>query len=633
MVENVEITAKPPDKIGKRSFMARCNGTEYPDKFDPSSAYHRKKYRDSIIARFDLPNDEATHKDLESQLLDFVDGEIAAETSKRNDDEPKQSQASLLVELTIDNCELWHSDGCDAHGFASFKVDAHREHWPIRSRHFKRWLAHRFYDAHGKAPGGQGLADALVTVEGRALFDGKSFTPQLRVAGDDDAILIDLCDDAWQIVRIDSDGWEVIDVSGIRFRRTKATAALPTPARGGDLSELRQFLNVRDEDWPLVIAWLLAAMRPRGPYPLLALHGEQGSSKSTTARVLRSLVDPNLAPIRCEPREARELAIAANNAWIVALDNLSRVPVWLSDALCRLSTGGGFSTRTLYENDDETIFDAQRPVILTGIEELATRSDLLDRSLVTHLPRIAESKRQPESRFWRDFELARAPILGSLFDIVVAALRQLPHVELDQLPRMADFALWATAAETSIGLPNGGFLACLRANQDTANLSALESSPVARHLYQLAREYGNANDGGALRLTATDWLGRLNEVASDAERKSKSWPKAANALSGRIKRIAPNLRRIGVAVEFDQPTRGDRRKLISLGFCPQKTGNIENIDHADDIEHPSIEINPGKSGAGPDGPDVSDPARTLSKTDDDTDWFDVDSWPVDSIEP
>src|SRR5262249_30177683 len=134
-------------------------------------------------------------------------------------------------------------------------------------------------------------------------------------------------------------------------------------------------------DWRLVVSWLLAALRPVGPYPVLVVYGEQGSAKSSLVRVLRALVDPNTAALRRPPREERDLVIAATNGWLIALDNLSHLPDWLSDGLCCLATGSGFATRELYTDADEAIFAARRPVVLNGIEEVATRGDLLDRAI------------------------------------------------------------------------------------------------------------------------------------------------------------------------------------------------------------------------------------------------------------
>ncbi len=176
---------------------------------------------------------------------------------------------------------------------------------------------------------------------------------------------------------------------------------LPWPAL------LRKFLNVGDDYWPLVLGWLVAALRPRGPYPVLCLHGEQGSAKSTTALILRSLVDPNAAPLRGEPREIRDLMIAARQAHVICLDNLSRLPDWLSNALCRLSTGAGHATRRLYHDDAEVVFSACRPSILIGIDELATRGDLIDRAIIIPLSPIDQQRRRPEEQLLEEFEQAR----------------------------------------------------------------------------------------------------------------------------------------------------------------------------------------------------------------------------------
>ena len=133
----------------------------------------------------------------------------------------------------------------------------------------------------------------------------------------------------------------------VAFRCPKAMLPLPTPVVGGSVYELSEFVNVEDEQWPLLVAWLVASLRPVGPYPVLSINDEHGSGKSTQSRAIRALVDPNSAPVRCEPRNPHDLAIVAHNSWCVVLDNLSKIPLWLSDAICRLATGGGFSTLEL----------------------------------------------------------------------------------------------------------------------------------------------------------------------------------------------------------------------------------------------------------------------------------------------
>ena len=237
---------------------------------------------------------------------------------------------------------------------------------------------------------------------------------------------------------------------------------LPVPERGGSIEQLGKFLNVRSQaDFVLAVTWLLAALRGKGPYPALVLSGEQGTAKSTLCAILRALIDPNAASLRALPREDRDLFIAASNGHVLAFDNVSGLPPWLSDTLCRLATGGGFATRQLYTDDDEALFNAKRPIILNGIEDFVTRPDLADRAIVLTLEPIPEERKRSEEELWGVFELERARILGVLLDAVAHGLKRMPETRLAKLPRMADFARWGTACETAFW-PAGAFQTDLR---------------------------------------------------------------------------------------------------------------------------------------------------------------------------
>jgi hypothetical protein len=214
---------------------------------------------------------------------------------------------------------------------------------------------------------------------------------------------------------------------------------------------------------------------------LLSLNGEQGSAKSTTAKMIRSLVDPRTPDLRAEPRETRDLAIAARGAWLVAFDNISNLPPWLSDALCRLATGGGFATRELYTNFDEALFEATRPVVLTGITDYVVRDDLLDRTIQVTLSAIPEDRRRSERELWATFDAARPRLLGALLNDVVAAFRTRPGVRLQRLPRMADFALWAVAAESGRGEP-AVFMDTFATARVAGHELAIEASPIGAAL-------------------------------------------------------------------------------------------------------------------------------------------------------
>lgn len=472
---------------------------------------------------------------------------VAASESK------KESQATALVGLGLQaGAELFHSPEGEA--YATLPIDGRRETWPLRTKTVKRWLSRLYYVATETAPGSQAIADALGVLEGKALFDGLEHAVYVRIAGAGDATYLDLGDSEWRAVEITRSGWRVVADPPVRFIRSRGMLPLPVPAIGGSLDELRRFLNYGSEDdFRLMVSWLVMAMRVAGPYPVLALHGEQGSGKSTAAEILRMLVDPNQALLRPPPRDERDLVIAGSNGRIVALENLSNVPQWLSDALCRISTGSGFSTRELYSDADETIFSVQLPIVLNGIVEVVEKGDLQDRAVVLNLPRIEGYV--SEDDLWAEFIEARPQLLGGLLNVVAGALARESGIRLDDPPRMADFARWTAAAAPSLGWDADDLLDAYAENRAAANETALDASPLVAPLREL----------GDFEGSATSLLQQLSELVGDNAARSKLWPKSPAHLSGALRRLAPNLRRAEPAIEIDFVREGkDRRRVIRL---------------------------------------------------------------------
>jgi hypothetical protein len=308
--------------------------------------------------------------------------------------------------------------------------------------------------------------------------------------------------------------------------------------------------------------------------------GEQGSCKTTSAKVARRNVDPNAAPTRTSPRSTDDLMVAANNSRCLAFDNLSVVSTELSDALCCLATGAGWGKRAHYTNGDETLMAATRPVILNGIEEMASRSDLLDRCVVLDLPEMPKEQRKPEKEFWAEYDKAEPGILGGLYDAVSAALRNLDATRerTKSLPRMADFALWCVAAEEAMGLKPGAFLKAYEANRLAANQTALESTPVAAALIALLDKkpvdtfIGNERyqfdaplpfEGTATELLALLCVGKTADALHH-----RSWPKDAKTLSGILTRISPNLRSAGWVIGRKWK---DREKVWTIDYATTQT--------------------------------------------------------------
>jgi hypothetical protein len=476
----------------------------------------------------------------------------------------KVKQADILIELAA-AAELFHTD--DGIGYADILVNAHRETWLIRSKGFREWLLHRYYEKVGGAPTAEALRTAIDQVSARARFGAPMRTVYVRVGGQDGKIYLDLADETWRVVEIDAEGWRVVDNPPVRFRRVKGMLPLPVPVKGGSVDTLRSFVNVkRDTDFVLLVSWLLAALRDCGPYPILKVWGEPGSAKSTLVDVLRALIDPSKASRRRFPREDRDLFIAASNAHVLSYDNISCVPDWLSNSLCTLATGGSYATRTLYTDQDEELFEATRPVMLNGVENFIMKHDLADRTIVLELKPISDGARRLESELKAKFEAARPQVLGALLDAVAHGIRMLPKTRSENWPRMADFAHWATACERALW-PEGTFRDAYDGNRWQATQAAIDDDPVASAIRVLVAKKPDWEG------TTSELLTRLSELVEEREAKTKGWPTEARALTSRLQNAKASLRRIGIDIRTGK--RGPRGRRLFITYTSASPANGE----------------------------------------------------------
>jgi hypothetical protein len=285
---------------------------------------HERDELDGLEERFFKTVDEAAEQIKKEKEAKAANG--------KGEQDKIETQAQQLTKIAAAS-GLFHAP--DGTGYADLIINGHRETWRIRSKAFREWLTREFFERDGGVPNATAMEGALRLIEAKARFEGPERKVFTRIAGlaagDSGKIYLDLADAGWNAIEIDADGWRLVNEPTVRFRRAGGMLPLPMPERGGRIEDLRPFLNVKDDDdFVLAVAWLLAALRDCGPYPVLALTGVQGAAKSTFTRLLRGLVDPNTASLRALPREDRDLFIAATNSYVLAFDNVSGLPAWLS---------------------------------------------------------------------------------------------------------------------------------------------------------------------------------------------------------------------------------------------------------------------------------------------------------------
>jgi hypothetical protein len=443
--------------------------------------------------------------------------------------------------------------GSDGRYYVSASLDSRTTWYALESDDLRRLVVRRHHELTGRAASPSFVANVLETLRARAEISDDSEPVCHRVASHPagTGYLIDLGDAARRAIEVSRYGWEIVDHGDVNFWRPAGMRALPVPEPRGSIGDLSPFVNIEPADVPLLIAWMTAALRPVGPYPILVLYGEQGSAKTTLARVCRRLIDPHATLLRSFPKSERDLMIAAHHNWLLAFDNLSSLASWQSDALCRLSTGGGFGTREWFTNDREVVIHAQRPIIVDGIDDFVQRADLADRCIFLHLPPIPPSRRRGEEEFWADFHNACPRLLGTLLTAVAAGIRLWPQVKLPALSRMADLDRWGESVWRGLGAPAGTFVNAYNANRKSACERSLEESPVFAALSQALAK------AGFVEGTPTEVLAKLTGFLPYRPSMAGGWPRSPVALSRILRRMTPQLRAIGFTVEFR--TRHDGR--------------------------------------------------------------------------
>lgn len=494
-------------------------------------------------------------RDIERAVKPAYEALLAQETARLGDSSAPGQRDE--VEAIGRACELFRDE--DGVTYAIVTLDGHRETWPVSSKRFRRYLVNQYRHRHGRLAAGTALTEGIEGIAAIAA-NGAIREVFVRVGNTGEKIYLDLCRDDWKVVEIDAGGWRILDASPVPFLRPAALRSLPLPCRDAlGIKRLRLLVNVADDDdWILLVSWLVGAFRPKGPYPILLFNGEQGSAKTWSMKVSRRCIDPVKVLAAKPHRSEDDLIIAAKKKWIAAFDNVSSIDERRADELCRLATGAGLENRELYSDDEVVSIDVCRPVMLNGIPDIAARGDFAERSIGLSAPVISEDARREEDELEPEFMAAAPAILGGLLDGVATALARRPAVRasLKKLPRMADFAVLAAAAAPAFGWTEDDFFRAYGRNSRTRVEQVVEADPVAEAVRRLVEERWSAGwEGPANRL-----LKELDEAVSDATLRQKRWPKGPAALSNRLRRAAPALRKLGI--EIARKNSGDRNISI-----------------------------------------------------------------------
>lgn len=484
--------------------------------------------------------------------------------SEKDEEAQKESVSDVLLRLTYDYD--FFSDELEE-AYVKISLEESTKVVKVKSDYFKKWLTKLYYDETEKAVTAEGLNQAINVLEAKGLFskDGNRKLFQ-RVAKFESSFYYDLFDGEGSVVKIGNNGCCIVpDVKGI-FNQRGSMCEQVKPNFNVSSKKLIELVtntfNFKSKkDAILYLVYLVTCFIPEISHPILILHGEKGAAKSTTMRFTRMLVDPSKVPLISMSNKIDDLAGTISKTHMICFDNLATISSNVSDLLCMASTGGGYTKRKLYTDDEEVTYNFKRCICLNGINVVATQADLLDRSLLIELERIGNGTYQTDKVINENFDSVRAEIIGGCLNTVAKAKLIYPTLTVPNLGRMADFMYWGCSIAEVLGIGGNNFGKIYSENQNKSIQEAIDSHPVAFAITNFLTKR-NEWTGSVQSL-----LNELNKTASSIglDLNHKLWPKAPKSLSSRLKEVKSNLESIGISYSIRNVGTHKEIRIISKG--------------------------------------------------------------------
>jgi len=466
---------------------------------------------------------------------------------EEEEEEKENKQVAILRKNILDEDNIFHFLDQFKEAHVWVKVDNHHEVMRCEADRFKRWLHKKYFEITNDSPSSESLKKFTELIIALATFGKEKRELSVRIAKDGNVIWYDLGDYEWRAVRIDENGWRIVDNPPILFKRSVQDEQV-LPEKGGNVKRLLDFVNIKEtKQGVLFLISVIVNFFPHLIRPLHVFYGSQGSAKSTASQAIKSITDPAGTELLVLVGDQRELSQQLSHHYLLAFDNLSGLSSGVSDILCKAVTGAGLTKRKLYSDDENIQFKFKRALTLNGVNLVVIKPDLLDRSLLFQFERIGDEERKSDEQFWEEFNAEKGKLLGAIFDVMSQAMKILPTIKLDKSPRMADFTRYGCAVAEVLGYGKELFLEAYDENRNIQNQQAIEENPIAAAI----SVWINQMMTGSWIGTSTELLRDLHKTAENEgiDVKSRKWPKDASALSRRINEVKVNLLLEGIQIE------------------------------------------------------------------------------------
>lgn len=478
--------------------------------------------------------------------------------------EKKPSQQSLLASI-VQSQELYLNQ--DKIPYVTIRNGLSTKDIEVNSSYYSEHLTLKCFKDHGVVP--TDVKNAVKLSNAIAVTNETIHPVYTRFHFDGKKLVLDLCDGMNRIVVADKNGWKVTQKGNYKFNQPDYMQPLPTPDENGNICDLLDFFDFHNPlDKNLAAIWVVTALASEIDRPILLIQGPQGAGKTTIADIIRSTIDPVSLTGMGMPKTEKDFAVQLHRHQIPSFDNLSVISGPIQDLMCRIVTGGSIERRKLYTDMDSVFISFKRAMILTAIKNPITQGDLLDRTLSLRLRRFDDTERKLKADIPKQFKKKHASILGGVLNTFVGALNVLDTLNLDRLPRLADFFRFGTAVAEHIGESRGfgqaKFTRAMTCSMRQSYQYGADDDPLTFTLIDFLREQSTSLGQDKYTFKGKELFDKLLKHASGIDIDPNELPKAPSSLSRALKKISQALEHQGWDMEFSASARTAREITFSI---------------------------------------------------------------------
>ena len=474
------------------------------------------------------------------------------------------SQCSKALKLlTEDYCARFIRDDNNS-VYVTLRLNFHEETHSVEKEVFKHILNGIYYDKYGRALNRDVFNQIVEIISYKALYNSWLPEPVFNRVGFDKNgnYYYDLSNTNWEMIKISENDYRLDEYQPVCFNRYKHQIPQVEPnLRVNNMSgidKLSKYINIK-EDMLLFICWLISCFVPNIPHPILILHGEMGSAKTTALSFIKRIVDPSIIETLSMPKDVRSLSVIMQKHWFIPFDNISYISEEMSDFLCRVVTGTAIQDRKLHTNGEDYIFKFQKIVGINGINQVVNKPDLIDRSIIIELEPIQPDDRKEISQFKAEFENDLPEILGCIFKILSESIRYYKEYKPCKPQRMADFQRWGCA----IGYAWKGEQGALNFLSDYVDKTISQKTDVLNYDVVSSTLISYMECRAEYSGTMTNLLSELKDEAdrTGVDIRGNHFPSNARALSAKINELKGTLSLVGFAISN---TRNSKERIITI---------------------------------------------------------------------